>query len=130
MFEIIDTHGLAQNAPFAHLGAPKGCQSVALSVHMAKIRHSMRMFGRKTARERPKRDRNRISATESSLWEGPRTVEFFSITFFFYSTRVLPRYHGRLKLLQNFVFVFKKKINRILFRIGLLDLIQQSSSIQ
>ena len=62
MSEIICAPRLAQNATFAHLGAPRGCQSVVLSVHMAKTRHSGRMFGRKTARKRPKRDR--ISATE------------------------------------------------------------------
>jgi hypothetical protein len=60
--ETQNTPTLARNAPFAHLGAPRGCQSVVLSVHMAKTRHSWRMFGRKTARKRPKRDR--ISATE------------------------------------------------------------------
>jgi hypothetical protein len=63
MHEIIYTPRLAQNTPFAQLGAPRGCQSVALSVHMAKTRHSGRMFGRKTARKRLNRDRIRISAT-------------------------------------------------------------------
>ena len=42
-----------QNAPFAYLGAPMGCQSVVLSIHMAKTRHSGRIFKRKTARKRP-----------------------------------------------------------------------------
>jgi hypothetical protein len=41
---------LARNAPVAHLGAPSGCQSVVLSVHMAKTKNSGRMFGLKTAR--------------------------------------------------------------------------------
>jgi hypothetical protein len=53
MSEIIYTPGLAQNAPFAPLGAPRGCQSVVLSVHMAKPRHFGRMFGRNLARKRP-----------------------------------------------------------------------------
>ena len=44
---------MARNAPFADLGAPRACQSVVLSVHTAKTRHSGRMYGRKTARERP-----------------------------------------------------------------------------
>ena len=39
---------LARNASFAHLGAPRACQSVALSVKLTKIRHSGRMFGRQT----------------------------------------------------------------------------------
>ena len=47
------TPRLARNAPFAHLGACRGRQSVVLSVHMPKTRHSGRMFGRKTARKRP-----------------------------------------------------------------------------
>jgi hypothetical protein len=47
------TSMLAQNAPFAHLGAPRGCQSVLLSVHMAKTGHSGCIFERKTARKRP-----------------------------------------------------------------------------
>ena len=55
MSEIIYTPRLAGNAPFAHVGAPRGCQSVVLSVHMAKTRHSEGMFGRKMARKRPKR---------------------------------------------------------------------------
>ena len=54
MPETQNTPRLARNAPFAHLGAPRGYQSVVLSVHMAKTRHSGRMFGRKTARKRPK----------------------------------------------------------------------------
>jgi hypothetical protein len=53
--KIIYTPRLAGNAPFAHVGAHRGCQSVVLSGHMAKTRHSGRMFGRKTARKRPKR---------------------------------------------------------------------------
>ena len=52
--KIIYTPRLAGNAPFAHVGALTGCQSVVLSVHMAKNRHSGRMSGRKTARKRPK----------------------------------------------------------------------------
>ena len=55
MSEIFYTPGLVQNAPFAHLRAPRRCQSVVLSVHMAKTRHSGRMHvwaknGPKTAR--------------------------------------------------------------------------------
>ena len=50
---IIFTLRLTRNGPFAHLGAPRACQSVVLSVHMAKTRHSGRMFGRKTARKWP-----------------------------------------------------------------------------
>ena len=65
--KIIYTPRLAGNDPFAHVGAPRGCQSVLLSVHMAKTRHSGRIFGRKTARKRPNRDRIRISATEFQL---------------------------------------------------------------
>ena len=53
MSEIIYAPRLAQTAPFAHLGAPRGYQSVVLSVHMAKTRHSGHMFGRKMARKRP-----------------------------------------------------------------------------
>ena len=41
------------------------CRRVVLLVHMAKTRHSGRMFERKTARKRPKRDRFRISATQT-----------------------------------------------------------------
>jgi hypothetical protein len=63
--KIIYTPRLAGNAPFAHVGAPRGCQSVVLSVHMAKTRHSERMSGRKTARKRPNRDRIWISATRT-----------------------------------------------------------------
>jgi hypothetical protein len=52
---------LAQNAPFAHVGALRGCQSVVLSVHMDKTRLSGAcMFGRKTARKGPNRHRIRI----------------------------------------------------------------------
>ena len=61
--KIIYTPRLAGNAPFAHVGAPRGCQIVLLSVHMAKTRHSGRMSGPKTARKRPNRDRIWISAT-------------------------------------------------------------------
>ena len=60
MPETKNTPRLARNAPLAHLGALRGCQSVVLSVHMAKIRPSGRMFGRKTAQKRPNRDRIRI----------------------------------------------------------------------
>ena len=66
---------LARNAPFAHLGAPRACQSVSPSVHMAKTRHSGRMFGRKTARKRPKRDRIGFNATELVLAQDPRTID-------------------------------------------------------
>jgi hypothetical protein len=45
--------------PFAHLGAPRAPQTYCASVHMAKSRHSGRMFGLKTARKRPKRDQIR-----------------------------------------------------------------------
>ena len=65
MSEIKNTPRLARNAHVAHLGAPRGYQSVVVSVHMAKTRHSGRMFERKTARKRPKRDRFRISATQT-----------------------------------------------------------------
>ena len=69
MSEIIYTLRLARNAPFAHLGAPRGCQSVVLYVHMAKTRHYRRIFGRKTAQKRPKNgpyhDRIQISATQT-----------------------------------------------------------------
>jgi hypothetical protein len=51
IFEIFNTFRLARNAHFAHLCAPRRCQSVVLSVHMAKTRHSGRMFGQKTARD-------------------------------------------------------------------------------
>ena len=61
LMKTLNTPRLPRNAPFAHVSAPRGCQSVVLSVHMAKTRHSGRMFGRETARKRPKRDR--ISAT-------------------------------------------------------------------
>jgi hypothetical protein len=67
MPETQNTQWLARNAPFAYLGAPRGCQSVVLSVHFLKTRHSGRMFGRKMARKRPNRDRIRISATEFEL---------------------------------------------------------------
>ena len=54
MSETQNTPRLAQNAPFAHLGAPRACQSVVLSVHMPKTRHYGPMFeqnnGPKTAR--------------------------------------------------------------------------------
>ena len=63
--KIIYTPRLADNAPFAHVGAPRGGQSVLLYVHMTKTRHSGRMSGRKTARKRPKRDRIWISATRT-----------------------------------------------------------------
>ena len=75
MSEIIYTPRLSQNAHVAHLGAPTGCQSVVLSVHMAKTRHSGRMFGRKTARKRPKRDQIWFNATESVLAQDPRTLK-------------------------------------------------------
>ena len=52
MSENQNTPRLARHAPFAHLGAPRACQSVVRSVHTAKTRHSGRMFGRKTARKR------------------------------------------------------------------------------
>ena len=72
---------LAQNASFADLGAPKACQSVALSVKLTKTRHSGRMFEQKTARKRPKRglgaesgetkiDPNRKFCLESFLHSG------------------------------------------------------------
>jgi hypothetical protein len=56
---------LAQNTSFAHVGAPRGCQGVVISVHKAKTRHSGRVFGRKTARKRPYIDQIRISATQT-----------------------------------------------------------------
>jgi hypothetical protein len=67
LMKIIYTPRLARNSPFAHLGAPRGCQSVVLLVHIAKNRHSGRMFGRKTARKRPKRDQIQISATRTRI---------------------------------------------------------------
>ena len=72
-FKIQNAPRLAQNAPFAHLGASRACQSVCKPVHMAKTRHSGRMFGRKTARKRPKRDRIWFNATESVLAQDPRS---------------------------------------------------------
>ena len=53
MSKTQNTPRLARSAPFPHLGALRGCQSVALSVHMPKTRHSGRIFGRETARKRP-----------------------------------------------------------------------------
>ena len=50
-----NTPRLAPNTNLAHVGAHRAYQSVVLSVHMAKIRHSGRMSGQKTARKRPKR---------------------------------------------------------------------------
>ena len=47
-----NTPWLTRHAPFAHLRAPRRCQSVVQSVHMPKTRHSGRMFGQKTARKR------------------------------------------------------------------------------
>jgi hypothetical protein len=41
---------------------------------MTKTRHSGRMFGRKTARKRPKRDRIGITATGLGLEQDPRTA--------------------------------------------------------
>jgi hypothetical protein len=49
MPEILNTPRLARNAPFSHLGAPRGRQSVLLPVHMAKTRHAGSMFGQKMA---------------------------------------------------------------------------------
>jgi hypothetical protein len=63
--KTLNTPRLAQNAPFTNVGAPRGCQSVVLSVHMAQTRQSGRMFGQKTARKRP--NRGRISAPEFKL---------------------------------------------------------------
>ena len=42
----------ARNAPFAHLGAPGACQSVVLLVHIAKPRHSGRVFGAENGPEK------------------------------------------------------------------------------
>jgi hypothetical protein len=55
MPETQNTPWLARNAPFSHLGAPRGYQSVVVSVHLAKTRHSRRApvwaeNGAKTAR--------------------------------------------------------------------------------
>ena len=50
-----NTPRLAPNAHLAHVGAPRACQSMLLSVHMAKTRNSGHMSGRKMARKRPKR---------------------------------------------------------------------------
>ena len=62
----LNTPTLARNAPFAHLGAPRACQSYCISDHTAKTRHSRHMFGRKTARKRPERDRIWFTAT---VWD-------------------------------------------------------------
>ena len=67
MSKTQNTPRLAKNAPFAHLSAPRGCQSVVLCVHMAKTRHFERIYhiwAEKMARKGPDRDRIRISATE------------------------------------------------------------------
>ena len=50
MSETQNTPTPARNAHFSHLGAPRGCQGVVILVHMAKTRHSGRMFGWKMAR--------------------------------------------------------------------------------
>ena len=55
-----NTSWLVRNAPLAHLGAlSMGCQSVVLSVHMAKTRHCGRMFGQK----RPDNGRSTIAGS-------------------------------------------------------------------
>jgi hypothetical protein len=74
LLKIQNAPMLARNAPFAHLGASRACQSVSLSVRVAKTRHSGRMFGRKTARKRPKRDRIGFTATGFVLAQDPRTA--------------------------------------------------------
>ena len=61
MLKTKNTPRLVRNAHFAHLGAPRRCQSVVLCVHMAKPRYSGRMFGRKNG---PKTAR---TATEFGL---------------------------------------------------------------
>jgi hypothetical protein len=76
--ENLNPPSLAQNAPFAHLGAPRGCQSTGTSVPMAETRHSRRMFGRKTARKRPKRDQIRFTATGFGLEQDPR-IQYCSL---------------------------------------------------
>ena len=58
--ETLNIPKLAQNAPFAHVGALRGCQSVVLSVHMDKTRLSVACLGEK----RPEKDR---TATEFGL---------------------------------------------------------------
>ena len=89
-----NTPRLAQNAPFAHLGAPRACQSTCTSVHMAKARHSGRMFGWKTARKRPKRDRIHITATGFVLKQDPRTVYGARPTHAFDVQRSRPDLHA------------------------------------
>ena len=58
MMKTLNAPRLAQNAPFAHLGSPRRCQSVVIPVHMAKTRHSGRMFGRKMGRKWAENGRN------------------------------------------------------------------------
>ena len=60
VFKIQNASTIAQKASFAHLGAPRACQSVFLSVHIAKTKHSVRIVGRETAR-------NSRNATEFGL---------------------------------------------------------------
>jgi hypothetical protein len=79
-----NTPRLAQNAPFAHLSAPRGCQSVVLYVHMAKTRHSGRMFGRK---KRPEKDR---TATEFGLAR-PNVKQSKTLVLVLLSTAVYTR---------------------------------------
>ena len=65
MAETLNTPRLARNAPFTHLDASRVYQSMRLSVHMAKIRHSGRMFG-------PKRD-SRCNIT-AKVMSAPREL--------------------------------------------------------
>ena len=59
--ETQNTPRLAQNTPFVYLGAPRACQCVVLSVHMAKIRHPGRVCLGET------RPENGQTATEFGL---------------------------------------------------------------
>ena len=67
MSKTQNTPRLARNTNFAQLRAARGCESVVLSVHMPKTRHSGRIFGRKTTRKGPKRNRIRIIETQQEI---------------------------------------------------------------
>jgi hypothetical protein len=64
MSKTQNTPRLAQNAPFAHLGAPRGCQSVVLCSYGQNQALRAHIWAEQTARKGPNRDRIRISATE------------------------------------------------------------------
>jgi hypothetical protein len=84
---------LARNASIAHLDTTSACQSVALSVAMAKTRHSGRMFGRKTAQKRSKHgseDKNLLKQEiMSEIIYTPRLAQ--NALFFFCSSRRIHR---------------------------------------